>query len=338
MDRPLVEDGVGRVQAQAVDVEIAQPIQGVLDEKLPHARAARTVVVDGLAPGRAVAVGEVRPEIAQVVSFGPQVVVDHVEDHGEPCAVAGVDEARQPGRAAVGQACGKGKDAVVAPVAPARELGHGHELEAGDAERAQMRQSFDDGVERALRRERADVDFVIDAPVRGRRHERGVGPGEGVGIDQGRGAVDVIRLVARGWIGAARPAVQHEPIARSFRQTRDFRRVIAARQRFHGHCDACGVEKQSKACAVGRPDGEAPGGGAGFLRADRQRPREHSLHTFLYAPKPGQGQTAIRLRRADVVTPWRRAGAPVRRGRRPWGRGGRRQGTAPARSPGVRPA
>ena len=87
-----------------------------------------------VAPWRAVAVGEIGAERAEHVALGAEVVVDDVEDHGEPAPVALVDEALQAGRAAVGVLDGEGEHAVVAPVPSAGELGDRHQLDRGDPE------------------------------------------------------------------------------------------------------------------------------------------------------------------------------------------------------------
>ena len=88
------------------------------------------------------------------------MVVDDVEDHGQAGGVGGVDEPLEPLRAAVGGLRGRHVDAVVAPAAAARELGHRHQLDRGDAELAQLGQVRDRRLERALGRERADVQLV----------------------------------------------------------------------------------------------------------------------------------------------------------------------------------
>ena len=82
--RRAVEDGVRRVQAQPVGVVFVDPESRILQDKPAHPLAVRSVVVDGLAPGRVVAIGEViRAEVAQVVPVGSEMVVDHVEDDPE---------------------------------------------------------------------------------------------------------------------------------------------------------------------------------------------------------------------------------------------------------------
>ena len=57
-----VDEGVHGVEAQAVEVVVAQPHQGVVAEEAAHLLAARAVEIHGRAPGRLVAVGEVRAE------------------------------------------------------------------------------------------------------------------------------------------------------------------------------------------------------------------------------------------------------------------------------------
>ena len=49
----------------------------------PHRLRPRAVVVEAVAPGRAVPVGEVGAELGQVVSLRAEVVEDHVEADGE---------------------------------------------------------------------------------------------------------------------------------------------------------------------------------------------------------------------------------------------------------------
>ena len=77
--------------------------------------AVRAVEVDRRAPRRGVAVGEVRAEAAEVVARRAEVVVDHIEEDGQAARVAGIDQAFQPLRAAVGVMGGVEVHAVIAP-------------------------------------------------------------------------------------------------------------------------------------------------------------------------------------------------------------------------------
>ena len=72
------------------------------------------------------------PEVADVV-------VDDVEDHREADVMGRGDEPRQTVRPAVRGLRGGDVDAVVAPPARARELGHRHQLDRGDPELRQLR-------------------------------------------------------------------------------------------------------------------------------------------------------------------------------------------------------
>src|SRR5687768_16853965 len=92
MQRRVVEDRMHRVEPEPIDVEIAQPIQGIVADEAPYLIAASPVVVDGLAPGRAVTLGEVGCVLSQVVPRRAKVVVDDVEDQRQAAGVTSVDE------------------------------------------------------------------------------------------------------------------------------------------------------------------------------------------------------------------------------------------------------
>ena len=94
--RSLVDERVGRIEPQPVDVVLADPVHGVLDDETAHHLAARPIQVDGAPPGRLVPVGEVvRMDLREVGPFGTEVVVDDVEQDGQPEMVRLVDEAAQ---------------------------------------------------------------------------------------------------------------------------------------------------------------------------------------------------------------------------------------------------
>src|SRR5439155_19429236 len=124
----------------------------VLDEVAPDAGTVRAVEVEGASPWGLVAIREVRPELGKVVPFGPEMVVDDVEEDGEALRVAGVHEAAQPLRTAVGRLRRVEVNAVVAPVARAGELGDRHELHRGDPQLGRPREMRAHGFERARAR------------------------------------------------------------------------------------------------------------------------------------------------------------------------------------------
>jgi hypothetical protein len=125
------------------------------------------------------------------------VVVDDVEDHAEAGRVRRVDEAREPGRAAVGGMHGVRVEAVVAPAALAREGRDRHELDRCDTEPAQPAQPRDDSLERPLLAEGADVELVEHEPVEREPRPAGVAPLEGAGVEDPRRSAYALGLPAR---------------------------------------------------------------------------------------------------------------------------------------------
>ena len=90
--RAEVEDAVDGVEAQPVNVIVGQPVERVVDEEPPHLVAVGPVEVERGAPGCPVAIGEVRAEVLEVVSFGAEVVVDDVDKQRQPVRVTGVHQ------------------------------------------------------------------------------------------------------------------------------------------------------------------------------------------------------------------------------------------------------
>ena len=215
-----VEDRVDGVQPQPVDVELAHPVTRVVDEVPAHALAVGPVEVDGVAPRRAVAIGEVRTELAEVVALRAEVVVDDVQEDAEAVGMGGVDQPAQAAGAAVGRLRCVEMDAVVPPVARAGELGHRHDLDRGDAEVHQVRQVRDDGLEGPGRGEGPDVELVEDQVGQGVAAEALVGPREPAGVDDDRRAVDPLRLKPGDRIGPVPLAVQAVLIATGRGDTR----------------------------------------------------------------------------------------------------------------------
>src|SRR6202000_1893549 len=117
------------------------------------------------------------------------VVVDDVEEDGEPAAVAGGHETPQRGWAPVGLVHRPQADAVVSPAVVAGEGGDRHQLNDGDAERRQVIKAADGGFERPLRGEGAGVQFVDHRAADGHTAPAAVGPGEGAVVVGPAGAV-----------------------------------------------------------------------------------------------------------------------------------------------------
>ena len=96
-----VEQRLGRIEAQAVEVELGDPVGGVFCDVVANRPAALAVEVRRVAPLVLVAVGE--PAVAELgeAVAGAEVVVDDVEDHADPVAMRRVDEGAQVVRRAV---------------------------------------------------------------------------------------------------------------------------------------------------------------------------------------------------------------------------------------------
>ena len=225
-----VVDLLGRVQAQAVEVEFVDPVGGVLDEQLARRAGVVAVEVQRRAPLVRVAIGEVvGREAREIVPVGADVVVDHVEDHAQAQPVRGVDEAAQIVGAAVEPRRRPQVDAVVAPAEAAGEFRERHELDQRDAEVAQIRQP--------LRRRRvgpglgegADVQLVDHLAARAAAAPLAVAPGERARIDHLRRPVRPLGLKARRRIGVdLAVVVELEAVAIARAQAAHQAREVAA--------------------------------------------------------------------------------------------------------------
>ncbi len=177
-----VEDRVHGIEAKSIDVKLRDPVESVVHEVAPHFIAVGAVEIDRPAPRRAVHLAEVGPEVLEIVAFGPEMVVHHVEHDREPRFVRRVHEATQPIGPTVAVLRGVREDAVVAPVALARKRRHGHELDRRDAEVAKLRQVLGHAVERAGLREGAGVQLVDHELVHVEPRPRGIRPAKGGGV------------------------------------------------------------------------------------------------------------------------------------------------------------
>src|SRR5271166_3616189 len=88
------------------------------------------------------------------------MTVDYVEQDSDTAGMRGLDQRLKLFRAAIGRVWRVEQHAVITPIAPAREVRHGHDLDGGDAEPGQMVELFDSSAKGALTSEGADMDFV----------------------------------------------------------------------------------------------------------------------------------------------------------------------------------
>src|SRR2546426_1179048 len=75
--------GVRPTERERIDVKFVDPVGGFSKKKSAPRVAVRPVELNRRSPGRFVAVSKVRPIVPQVIAFGSQVVVYHVENNRE---------------------------------------------------------------------------------------------------------------------------------------------------------------------------------------------------------------------------------------------------------------
>ncbi len=194
------------------------PVERVLQEEATRVLAPVAVEIESRAPRGRVPVGEVEgTEARQVIAVGAEVVVDDVQQHGQAEAVGRVHQPAQIVGRAVAARRREGRDPVIAPVAVAGKIGHGHQLDGRHPERAQGAETLTRRREGAGRGEGADVQLVDDevsqrpaGPVR-------VGPSIRGRCDHHRRTVDAIGLPARGRIRERPVAIQPVAVTRARR-------------------------------------------------------------------------------------------------------------------------
>src|SRR5215207_819282 len=193
VSRGVVDELVNSVEAEAIDVVIAQPGEAVVDDEAANLVGVAAVEIDRGAPRRRVMIGEVRPEALQVVSARTQVVVDDVDDHAETVSVAGIDESLEAVRTTVRLVYGEPADAVVAPAVRTVESRYRHHLDQVDSEVNEVIEPGDRSIERAGRRERADVHLVDDAAGQVHAAPAVVGPAEAAMVIYPAGRMHAVR-------------------------------------------------------------------------------------------------------------------------------------------------
>ena len=213
--RRAIEDLLRRVEAEAIEVKLRDPVLRVREKEFPHRTRVGAVEVDRVAPLVLVAIGEVGGrERAQVIAHRPEMVVDDVEDHGDAARVRRVDEAPEVVGRAVKTRRREQIDAVVAPPEAPLELRDRHHLDERDADARELPQLLRRRGKRARARERADVHLVRDLSRQHRAGPRLIGPAERVRIDDLGRSVRTLGLKARRRI-RIQPivVVELEPIA-----------------------------------------------------------------------------------------------------------------------------
>ena len=211
-----VDDGVDRVEAQPIDVELLEPIERVVNDEIANDLRPRPVVVDGVSPGRLVAIREELWRVGrQVIPFGAEVIVDDVEEDGQAVRMGGIDQATQIVRRAVRRIGREQVDSVVTPVPTSGKIRDRHEFDHRHAEGGKVAEFPDDGFERSLRGERADMQLVEHGLGPGTRPPARIRPSEAGRVYDLARTMDVVGLIAGCGIRYREAVRQFEAVARS---------------------------------------------------------------------------------------------------------------------------
>ncbi len=174
----VVGERMRGVEAQPIQVVLEQPVQRVVAEESSDVRAAWAIQVDAAAPGRLGPVGEDRRRHPrrEVRAVGSEMVVDDVEKDGQAERMRPIDKGPQVVRVPVSVRGREERGAVVPPVPRAWKRRDGHQLDRRHPQVGQRLQPRRDGRERALGRERPDVEFVDHQTMARHAPPRRVGP------------------------------------------------------------------------------------------------------------------------------------------------------------------
>ena len=282
---------------------LLEPVERVVDHERADDLGAGPVVVDAVAPERAVARGEEGGRVAvQVVALRPEVVVDHVEEDRESAGVAGVHQGLEILRPAVAGLGSEEQHSVVAPAPAAREVGDRHQLERGDPERDQVVELRRDGRVRPLGRERAHVELVEDEALGRQPGPPAVPPGVGEGIDDLARPVHVAGLEAGGRIGHEHLPVDAVAVAGARRGLARDVLGPAARVARHRHRAPGVLEPELDPVGAGGPEAEA--GAPVVARAGAERhpvgAADHRRSGHLETATWGAGGHALEERHREV--------------------------------------
>src|SRR5438874_12191259 len=108
---------------------------------------------------------------------------------------------------------GIGRDTVISPVSRAGKGGDRHQLDKGDTKFAQVRQALDSSIERAGRREGANVKLVDDGITEFQAAPTGIAPGEAIWIDDLGGAMNSFGQQAGDGVGNGLAAINDVKVA-----------------------------------------------------------------------------------------------------------------------------
>lgn len=123
------------IESKTIEMKFAQPIQRIADDEVAGAVRVLVIEVERFAPVSLVTFAEVvRRKAFEIVAVGSEMVVDDIENDGEPVTVSCVDESLEPVVIAINMIGREQLHAVVAPIPASGTLGNRHHFEHRDAE------------------------------------------------------------------------------------------------------------------------------------------------------------------------------------------------------------
>ena len=241
--RAVVEDGVHRIQPQAVEVELRDPVEGVVDHEFAHRTAVRPVEIDRRAPRCLVTIGKgLRRDRVDIGALGTEMVVDDIEQNHQPTGVGGFDQRLQVLGPPVGRIRSERQHPVVAPVPAAGKITDRHDLDCGNAKPDQVVELRNRCTKRALGRKGADVQLVDDRLLPGTAAPAGIAPQVGRRVDDLARPVHVLRLIPRGRVRDAELVRQNEAVSCTGAGAIGDEFVPAPADRLHSHCLAAELD------------------------------------------------------------------------------------------------
>src|ERR1700730_655425 len=193
----LVENRVDGIEAQPVEMELLQPIERIVYEKIAYRSVVRPGEIDRGAPRRLVAAGEeIWSDRRQIITLGTEVVVDDVEKDCEAAGVTRLDEVLQVVRPTVCRNRSIEEHTVITPIAASGKLRDRHQLDGSGAELGDMIEMPDCNDEVAGIGESAEVQLVENGLLPWTPTRSEIGPIIGRGIDDLTWAMNALGLTA----------------------------------------------------------------------------------------------------------------------------------------------
>src|ERR1700683_845547 len=89
----VINNGVNCIESKSVEVIFGQPVHGVMNEEVADGSAVKSIEIDGVPPGSLVSISkELRRVGIEIIFFGAEVVVDHVEENHQPAIVRALNQ------------------------------------------------------------------------------------------------------------------------------------------------------------------------------------------------------------------------------------------------------